>query len=431
MRRHARKGGGRQVDMEIAGIGGRGDGVGLVDDKPVFVPLTVAGDRVRVKLVAEKAGGFRGEAIDLLEPGPARVEPPCPHFGPCGGCALQHLSEDAYTAWKIELIETALTRQGIEGAAIAPLRRVAVGSRRRAEFSARRQGGRVLLGFHRRFSHAIEDLTTCLIVTPTLRDLLAPLRGLLAGVLADGAAAQVTVTETETGCDLLLSSDEPPDLAARERFVAFAREHDLARLSWRPAGGGDSEPLVELRAPIVRFGGVAVTPPAGGFLQPTVEGEAALVEAVLAAIPATAGRILDLFAGAGTFTFPLAKRASVRAVEGEAASLGALWAAARHAGLAGPVAIEQRDLARQPLLAEALRNADAVVLDPPRQGAREQVEALAESGVGHIVYVSCNPIAFARDARILIEAGYRLGEILPVDQFPWSPHLELVAAFTR
>ncbi len=185
------------------------------------------------------------------------------------------------------------------------------------------------------------------------------------------------------------------------------------------------------RPPAVRFAGVAVEPPPGGFLQPTAEGEAALSERVLSYVPERAATVAELYAGCGTFTFALARRARVHALERDEAALAALWAAARKAGLAGRVTVEARDLARAPLTAEELAGSECVVFDPPRAGAREQAAALADSPVPAVVAVSCNPNSFARDARILVDGGYRLVEVSPVDQFPWSGHLELVASFRR
>ncbi len=432
MRRRSRPGGGRQVEVTIEGIGGRGDGVATFEGKPVFVPQTVPGDRLRVRLTSDKGGGWRGEPVELLAEGPERQEPPCGHFGPCGACQLQQLDDARYAEWKRGLLLDALARQQLEAAEVAPLQRVPPQSRRRANLAAVRQGGRIRLGFHERMSRRVVDLQECHVLHPALFALLAPLRTLFAGLLRDGQTAEVTACLTETGADLLLQLPQAPDLAGREAATAFAEAQDLARLSARVADAPQAEPLCLRRPPVLTCGGVAVSPPPGGFVQPTAEGEAALVEAVLAALPEAPGRIADLFSGCGSFSFPLAARArSLLAVEGDEAALAALWSAARHAGLAGPVDIAARDLARRPLRPEELAGFDAVVFDPPRAGAREQAQHLAASEVPRVVAVSCNPVSFARDARLLVEGGYRLERILPLDQFPWTAHLELVAAFSR
>lgn len=440
MRRRVRKGGGRQVELTVETIGARGDGVGTLDGRPVFVPFTVPGDRVLARISGEHQGGFRAEAVELLAEGPGRVPPPCPHFGLCGGCALQHLDDARYLDWKQTLIDRALAQRGILDIAVAPLRRISQQTRRRMVLAAVKSGGRLRLGLHERASHAVVDMQTCLLVTPGLLAVLPPLRTALAVLLEEGERAEVTVNETDSGLDVLILSRTAPTMAAREALADLAQSADLARLSWgqnpRPGDTPEPEPVAIRRPATLTFGTVTVEPPPGGFLQPTAEGEKLLVEAVLAGVPKDAARVADLYAGSGTFTFPLAtmpraERRRVHAVEGDGAALAALWTAARRADLAGRVSVEERDLARDPLLPEELNDFDAVVFDPPRTGAREQAMTLAGSKVPVVVAVSCNPATFARDARILIDGGFALVEVVPVDQFPWSGHLELVGRFVR
>jgi 23S rRNA (uracil1939-C5)-methyltransferase len=430
MRRKARRGGGRQLEVVVEALGAKGDGLASCDGRPFFLAQTVPGDRVLARVTGERGGGFKGEVIELLEEGPNRAEPPCPYFGPCGGCALQHLAEDAYAAWKQEQLSVALQRKDLVPETLHPLLRVAPGRRRRITWSALKTARGALLGFHERESHRLTDVESCLLVTPALQGLLAPLREMLGQVLAVQAEARVTATETETGLDLLIDSHQALDLAAREALAGFAEQADLARLSWSD-GRSAPEPLALRREPILTFGGVAVVPPPGGFVQPTAEGEALLVERVMAAVPAEAETAADLYAGCGTFTFPLAARLQVYAAEGAEDSLAALDAAARRSDRAGRVQAEVRDLARFPVQADELSGGDVVVFDPPRNGAREQAAEIAASGVPRVIAVSCNPTTFARDARTLVDAGYRLTEATPIDQFPWSGHLELVAVFER
>ncbi len=435
MRRRARKGGGRQIELAIEAIGARGDGYGTVDGKPVFVPFTVPGDRVLARITGEHTGGVHAEAVELIAEGPGRAPPPCPHFGLCGGCSLQHLDEAGYLEWKQALVGRALAQRGIVDAPVAPLQPVGQQTRRRMVLAGAKKGGRLRLGLHERASHTVVDLETCLLVTPGLLALLPPLRRALNVLLADGETADVTASETDNGLDVLILSPTTPTLAAREALADLAQTADLAQLSWgpapRPGETVEPEPVAIRRPPTLRFGDVTVEPPPGGFLQPTAVGEKLLVEAVLAAVPVDARRVADLYAGCGTFTFPLAKKFRVHAVEGESAALAALWTAARRADLAGRVSIEERDLARDPLIMVELDEFDAVVFDPPRIGAREQVAMLAAATVSTVVAVSCNPATFARDARTLIDGGYTLVEVVPVDQFPWSGHLELVGRFRR
>ncbi len=430
MRRKARKGGGRQISLRIEAVGARGDGYAEVDGKPVFVPLTVAGDELRVRITGETAAGFRGEIIELERPGPGRADPPCPHFGPCGGCALQHLDMTSYRAWKDALVPKALSQRGLEAEEIRPTHWIEPGTRRRVVMTALAAGGALKLGFNERYSHKVVDLRHCQIMTPSLFSAVAPLRAALTAVPSGRAGLTVTLSETDSGLDLLLEGEKELNLAAREALAALAEELDLARLSWREAKG-EVEPVAQRRAPKLSFGGVEVTPPPGGFLQPSRAGEAALGGLLLEGRPDGARRLLDLFSGCGSFSFPLLGEGSLRAADGDAAAIAALSNAARLPALQGRVETEQRDLFRRPFMADELVDFDVVVFDPPRAGAQAQAEHLASSRVPVLLAVSCNPSTFARDARVLVDGGYRLRWVAPVDQFVWSPHLELVAKFER
>ncbi len=359
-------------------------------------------------------------------PGPHRAVPPCRHFPTCGGCRLQQLDDAAYAGFLRERIAAALTAHGLDVPDMAPPHLSPPRTRRRAAMKAERRGGRVLLGFSEAASHRLVDLAECWVLDPRLFALVAPLRKLLGGMIRHGRGAGVRMTLADQGVDLLLEGVAAEGLAAAEALTAFADTHRLARLSideghgpearWEPAGV------------TVTLGGIAVPLPEGAFLQATTDGEAALAAAVGAAT-AGAGAIADLFAGLGTFALPLSSDAKLLAVEGARDAALALGLAARRAGR--PVLVEQRDLFRRPLGQAELARFDAVVLDPPRAGAREQMPALAASGVPRIAYVSCNPATFARDAAVLAGGGYRLGHVMPVGQFRWSTHVELVAAFER
>ncbi|GAB4393801.1 MAG: class I SAM-dependent RNA methyltransferase [Kiloniellaceae bacterium] len=430
MRRKARRGGGRQLEVTVEALGAKGDGLATCDGRPLFLAQTVPGDRVLARVTGQRGGGFKGEVIELLQEGPNRTEPPCPFFGPCGGCALQHLDEPAYIAWKEDLLRLALARRDLSPEVLHPLRRVPAGRRRRITWSALKTAHGQLLGYYERESHHLTDIDACLLVVPELQALISPLHELLGSVLAIQEGARLTATLCETGVDLLVDSRHVLALADREALAAFAESADLARLSWTD-GRSAPEPLAVRREPILTFGGVAVQPPAGGFVQPTAEGEALLVELVTAAVPEGAETAADLFAGCGTFTFPLAGRLQVYAAEGAEDSLMALDAAARRSPQPLRVQAELRDLSRFPVLADELSGGDVVVFDPPRVGAREQAAEIAASDVPRVIAVSCNPTTFARDARILADGGYRLTEATPIDQFPWSGHLELVAVFER
>ena len=422
----------RMVELTIDSVGARGDGLARLDGDMVFVPYTVPGDRVLARVEGRRGDGLAAGLVEVVEAGPARVAAPCPHFGRCGGCALQHMDEEAYAAWKVDLLRTQLARQRLGDIEPAPLVRVPPGSRRRATFAFVRRRGDALVGFNARASHAVVDLERCLLLAPELTVVLPALRAVLAATVPEGGGSgggDVVAALTETGLDLLIEAEARLDLFDRERLAAFADAADLARLSWRRPGSGLVEPIARRRPAVVRFGGVAVEPAPGSFLQPTKGGELAITERVVAAV-AVADPVADLYAGSGCFSLPLAAAGhSVHAVEGEEGPVRALDAAARQAAL--PVAAEVRDIARRPLLADELRRFQAVVLDPPRAGAAAQAEQLAAAGPPVVVMVSCNPATLARDLRVLVDGGYRVDSLTPIDQFPWSAHLEAVAVLRR
>lgn len=424
-----RRGAAAIAELSIETIGARGDGIGRLDGRPVFAPRTVPGDQVRVRLGPLRGDGMASEVIELLRPGPDRVEPPCRHFGECGGCALQHWSDQRYAQWKARQIAIALAHRGFADAPLRPLVRVPPASRRRASLAAERAGRSVRLGFHRQASHRVVDIAACQILLPDLARLLPPLRDLLGLILADGERAQIAITQTDSGIDLVLGWRGRLDLAAREALAEFADRRDLARLSWQ-SPPLPVEPVAHRRPVQMRFGDVPVDIPPGGFLQPSAEGEAALTAGVTAALGGCR-EIADLYSGCGTFTFPLARRSQVHAIDGDAGAIEALAGAAQRAGLGARVTAVARDLAESPLSADELKPFDGVVFDPPRAGARAQAQELARSQVPVVVAVSCDPATFARDARILVDGGYRLLEVAPVDQFVWSPHVELTAVFKR
>jgi 23S rRNA (uracil1939-C5)-methyltransferase len=410
--------------VTVERLGARGDGIARGQGRPLYLPLTLPGDRVRARPLAPRGEGWAGELLELLEGGPGRAAPPCRHFGSCGGCAWQHLDDPLYAETKRRLVVDALAHHGLGGAPVDKLLRIAPGTRRRAAFKF----GAARAGFNARASHSLVDVAECAVLVSPLLALLPRLRALGAALLASRESADASATLTDTGIDLLLDLPRAPDLSALERLALLADDADLARLSWRAPGEGEAVPVAVRRPPRIVHGGVAVELPPGGFLQASKEAEAAMQDAVLAAV-GEARRIADLFAGIGTFALPLAGRASVRAAEGWRPAASALAAAARRAGLA--LEVETRDLEARPLGLGELAGFDAVVLDPPRAGAKAQSAELARSAVPIVVAVSCNPATFARDARTLVDGGYRLESVVPIDQFVWSPHVELVAVLRR
>lgn len=337
----------------------------------------------------------------------------CPHFGVCGGCTLQHLSEAAYRTHKRERLAKALT--GLETEIREPLF-LPPATRRRLAMTAKHRKSGPLLGFHARESDEVVNVQTCLIARPELIALLPALRTTLAGWLKKAEELDLALTLYPIGIDILITGPAP-DLEVRETIAAFAHAHKLPRISWRREEREPSEPLILRETPILRFGDTIIAPPSGAFLQPSVEGEAALVNAVEEALKVAKGKIADLFAGLGTFGL----RHQAMMVEGDGEAFKALAGVSKNA--------KRRDLFKDPLTPAELSEFGAIILDPPRAGAKAQSEQLARSKAPIIAYVSCNPQSFARDARTLIEGGYKLEWIQPVDQFIWSEHMELVARF--
>lgn len=419
------------LEVTVDRIGHGGDGIADDPSGRLYVPLTVPGDRVRVRRAQRLGDGHTADTIEILSPGPNRSTPPCPHFSTCGGCSLQHLSDSAYARWKRERLLLSLARARLDHCEVADLVRTSPGTRRRATFTAMRgpeAHSPVILGFNVRRGHNVVDLHSCNVVEPQIAALLPELRQLLMRLLSPNQRTQVSVTLLEGGLDVVLQWPDEPDLTIRQVLAEFAGAADLARLSWRLSADGEGEPIAQRRPLGSLFGDTFVSVPPGTFLQASAEAEAALVRAVTAPL-ASAKLAADLFAGLGTFTFALTKvGVSVHAVDADRAALQALAGAARGRP---QISWEARDLFASPLHPSELRRFDAVVFDPPRSGARAQAEQLANSAVPIVIAVSCNPNSFVRDARILVEGGYRLQHITPVDQFVWSSHLELVAVFSR
>jgi len=358
-----------------------------------------------------------------IERGPGHQQPPCSLFPACGGCQLQHLTDAAYADYCVSRVSGALAQHGLDAEIRAP-HLSPPRTRRRATLRALKAGGKVLLGFNEAGSNRIVDMVECHILHPALFDLLQPLRLLLAMILPAKRTGDVQLTLTDQGVDVALKGVEVIGLEAVEGLTAFCERQGLARLSIDEGYG--AEPRYEPRPVTVTLGGIPVPFPIGGFLQATEDGEGALVSAVREATGG-AERIADLFAGLGTFALSL--EGQVTAAEASREAVLALKSAAGRAGVL--INAEHRDLYRRPLDRKELAGFDAVVLDPPRAGAVDQIRELAASPVPRIAYVSCNPATFARDAEMLVSGGYRLDWVRPVGQFRWSTHVELAAAFSR
>ncbi|MBX3480909.1 MAG: class I SAM-dependent RNA methyltransferase [Caulobacter sp.] len=407
-------------DIDITRIGAQGDGIG---DGGLFVPLTLPGERVRVAVE-----GNRGELIEPLSTSPDRVSPPCPHFGDCGGCGLQHWSAAPYLAWKRDRVIEALSRESLETEVLDTFASPP-SSRRRLALHARAVKGGAVVGFKARRSWKLVPIETCVIADPRLVAALPALRALARPFLEHPKSAPTLhVTLTRTGLDVDVTGVEARSgglsADARLRAAEAAQAGDFARVTL--AG----EVIYGARQAVVTLGPAHVALPPGSFLQAVPQAEEAMARFAVEAV-AGASRIADLYCGVGTFTFRLAQVGTVLAADAAAPAIAALKAAAGATPGLKTITAEARDLARRPVLARELAKIEAVVFDPPRAGALEQAGEIARSGAGRVVGVSCNPTTFARDARVLVDAGFRLEKVLPVDQFLWSPHVEMVGVFSR
>ncbi|RWL82668.1 MAG: class I SAM-dependent RNA methyltransferase [Mesorhizobium sp.] len=402
----------------IARLGSQGDGIANAEGGEVFVPFTLPGETVTAARQKDRA-----TLMSVLEASPLRIDPACRHFTECGGCALQHYEAEAYQQWKREKVVQALKAKGIacEVDALVPC---APRSRRRVTFSARRTEAGMLLGFVRALSSEIIPIEECPISLPAIVAALDKLRALAALVCSTPKAFHMTVTVTASGLDIAVH--DAGKLGDHQRRIAsnFVMAAGLARLSV------DGEIVVEPKKPVVQFGPVAVAVPPGAFLQATETAEQAMAGLVGQHL-SRARKVADLFAGCGSFALRLAAKSEVHAVEGEAAALVALDRAYRFATGLRRVTSERRDLFRRPLTFKELNAFDGLVFDPPRAGAEDQSKQIARSDVPLVAAVSCNPVTLARDLRILLDGGYTLKRVTPIDQFLWSPHVEAVALLEK
>lgn len=416
-----------EFEAHIERVGFQGDGLtagGLV------VPLTLPGERVRVRQGrANSSNENRLELVEVLDASPERVAPVCAHFTACGGCALQHWKITAYSAWKQEMVSALLRRAGLE-TEVTPILTTPPHSRRRVGLHARKAGKAVELGFKARKSWNLVAIHECPVSDPAIVNALPQLKA-LAGYLFEHlkSAPILHVTASLTGLDIDISGVERTKSGglsadARMNIAMCAAEADFARVTM-----GD-DMLYMARTPSVRFGKARVGLPIAPFLQATVPAENDMVTLVKAGV-GEAGRVADLFCGAGTFSFPLAEKAIVYAADGAAPAVASLKAALGSAPGLKTIAAEVRDLFRRPMLAEEMKGFDAIVFDPPRAGAEAQSAEIARSQVGRVVAVSCNPSTFVRDANILVKSGFSLDRVTPIDQFLWSGHVELVGVFSR
>ncbi len=422
--------------VTITDIAHKGDGVAEFEteagERRLFVGGALPGETVEVEITGEGVNE-RGRVVRIVHASHDRVEAPCPVFDRCGGCSLQHWDQKPYLAWKKHQVLAAFADRGIE-AEVEETVATGPASRRRAVIAVQRRTGAPVAGFRERLSHTVVSAEDCLLVTPRIRASLPKLVKISHLLTFGPKGAIFTVLDTETGLDVSVSEATlAPE--RRQQALSMALELGFARFSI------EREIVVEAHAPVLRFGGIAVMPAPGAFIQAVAAAEEAMAERVVAAVaralaerPKKAkgpARVADLFAGCGTFSLRLARLAQVHAVESDRLALDALAFAARHTQGLKPVTVEARDLYRRPLMGKELAGFDAVVIDPPRDGAAPQFKELAKSQIATIVAVSCNPGTLARDARYLLDAGWTMDVVTPIDQFLWSHHVEAVTVFRK
>ena len=404
--------------VTITRIGHRGDGVAQTASGPVYVPFTLPGERVRIM-----RSGKRARLVEIITPSAERSEPPCRHFGTCGGCALQMMGLDESRQLKRRFVRDALAQQRID-CPVEPTFGAPLGSRRRAIFSVLRANKQIVLGFHERASGRIIDLAVCPVLRPQIADCLPLLRDIATALLPPRSKGRIRVLASESGLDIAIESGGARGPALPGAMMTRLADAGVARLSL------DGDIAAQFAEPVLTFSGAPVVPPPGAFVQASAEAEA-FMTGLASAHLADSGAIVDLFAGLGTFSLSLARQAPVFALDNTADALAALATAARQGNGRRPVRTEIRDLMQFPLSEQELKSFDAAVLDPPFAGARAQTAMLAASGVARIVAISCNPATFARDARILIDGGFTLERVTPVDQFVFAAETEVVGLFSR
>lgn len=404
--------------LEIVRVGAQGDGIAETAAGPVYVPFTLAGEQVTAEVEGE-----RGRLLSVETSSPDRVAPVCRHFGICGGCAAQHMAREKYLSWKHESVVAAFRARGID-AQIVPVVS-AKGKRRRAALSARKTQGGVFVGFHQAGTHDLVTIEECPVLEAQIVGALPAIKALVAPLLSRRGEVRIAVTSSPGGLDINL--EDAGKTLSRELRIHLAREAQLAGFA-RISIDGDV--AFESSKPFQRFGPADAVPPPGSFLQAVADAERQMVAHILEAVGKVKS-VADLFSGVGAFTFPLAENFRVLACDSDREAIAALQFAVKNTQGLKPVQGLVRDLFREPLSGLELNDYDAIVFDPPRAGAEAQAQKIAKSKVKTVVGVSCNPATLARDARVLIDGGYKLESVTPIDQFLYSPHIEAVAVFRR
>lgn len=409
---------------KISAIGIDGDGLTEVEGQKYYIPFTAPGDEVDFDCIKEKKR-TRLVVNKFTELSPLRKEPTCLHFADCGGCKLQHLQDSAYEDYKVSLLRRALDFHGVEAKEWKPLEIVPPRRRRRISLTFAHRYEGLMIGYMRRGTRQIIDNQECHLVLMGIQEIIPKIRALLAEFFQNRESGTVDILMTHVGMDVNLKTPflKNPTLDQTETLIAFARENKLARLLI------NYKPLVTFCPPTINFSGVDVVVEAGKFLQASDDADEFMLQRVEEYMPTSIRRGVDLFSGRGTFTFLLSQKAPTEAFECENDAITALQEAAHRVN--APIQVTKRDLFTYPLTAEELQKYDFIFVDPPRAGALAQVEQIAASSLNHVVYISCNPASFARDAQVLCQAGFVLESVTPFDQFLWSEHLEVIGKFVR
>ena len=420
------------MQFTIDGLGPRGDGYHNGPKGRIYVDRSVPGDELDIKTKRNKSGVVQGDIKKIIKASQDRTAPPCAYYDVCGGCTLQHVSETYYKKWKQDVVTEALNRQSLEPKNILEPIFIEGESRRRVTFSAFQTKGQTVLGYKKRRSKMINDIKECLNADPTIMQLQPILKQHLSACLQPGRGVEVLIQKVGGVFDVVFTGPvgqkETPDLSVLQLAADLIHQTKIARVSWRENFHDECETLVEKEPVKIKFGKLEISLPAAAFLQPTDEGERALVNAVLSNLP-NRGQFADLFSGCGTFSGPMLEKGSVDAFETNENAIKALNKEAQFKGF--PLVAIERDLFKLPLSLEELSKYDALVFDPPRAGANRQAAILANSSIKTIIAVSCNPVSFAKDARVLTEGGYEFESVQLVDQFTKSHHVEMVGVFKR
>lgn len=416
----------RTLTITDLAFGGDGIARDVANGDTVFVPYGLPGDVVRARIMEVKDHKIWARILDVVEPSRERAQPPCAHFFDCGGCMLQHLRLDAYQAWKVETVTARLTKAGLKPKTVHPLIAIDPKTRRRATFAARRENGKITLGFNRNHSDHIVNIQDCAVIVDDIMSVLPNLRILMNTLMTDMHEADVSVTLLDHGLDVLITAPVKLDLLKHESIAEFVQNNNVARLSLRAHDRAGPDVVLQPKSPCLTIGGQCIEPAPGSFLQPSIQGEQALIDAVVRGVTG-AKNIVDLFSGLGTFTFPLARAARVHAVDIDGPGIRAMTAVVGSL----PLTSAARNLYKEPVRADDLKKYDAIVFDPPRAGAKGQAPHIAASGVPVVVAVSCNPTTFVTDCAPLIDAGYTFTDLTIVDQFIWSAHVEIVGVFSK